>query len=174
MNSKSFIDSWFLYCVYIIWGHYIAWGSHFRAADNYHIAGVIPSNSNMTIGFSQNWSQSMELVDSRYIYQVLPRYVYHEWSSGWFQPCQGWLFPRGLSRCYEPILYPHKHKSTADKALIVHFFFYFSYDMRFYFLITPLYWALSGGLFRAADVHLKTGVIPSNFKYDNLSSRNWL
>ena len=123
MNSKSFIDSWFLYCVYIIWGHYIAWGSHFRAADNYHIAGVIPSNSNMTIGFSQNWSQSMELVDSRYIYQVLPRYVYHEWSSGWLQSCQEWLFPRGLSRCYEPILYPHKHKSTTVKALIFLLFF---------------------------------------------------
>ena len=81
---------------------------------------------------------------------------------------RGWSFPRGLSRSYEPMLYHCKRISTADKALAVHFFLYFSYTMRYCFLLAPLYWDLWGGRFRAADVHLITGVIPSNFKYDNL------
>ena len=52
---------------------------------------------------------------------------------------RGLLFPRGLSQCYEPILYHHKRKSTADKALIAHFFSYFSHEMSYCFLITALY-----------------------------------
>ena len=52
---------------------------------------------------------------------------------------RGWSFLRGLSRRYEPLLYHHKHKSTADKALNVHFFLYFSYAMRYRFLIGPLH-----------------------------------
>ena len=45
---------------------------------------------------------------------------------------RGWSFPCGLSRCPKPILY---HK----KALTVHFFSYFSYDMSYCFLIAALY-----------------------------------
>ena len=57
----------------------------------------------------------------------------------YYSHVRGWLFPRGFSRCYEPILYHHKHQSTADKALTVHFLLYFSYVMRYCFLIAPLY-----------------------------------
>ena len=81
---------------------------------------------------------------------------------------RGWSFPRGSSRCYEPVLYHHKHKSTADKALNVHFFLYFSYDMSYCFLIAPLHWDPWCGHFRAAESHYISGVIPSNFQYDNL------
>ena len=83
----------------------------------------------------------------------------------WFH-VTGWSFPSGLSRCYEPMLYHHKTKSTADKALIVHFFSHLSYAMRYCFLIAALYWDLWGGRFSSADVHFITGVIPSNSKYD--------
>ena len=44
----------------------------------------------------------------------------------------------------------------------------FYYGMSYGFLIAPLYWDLLGGHFRVAHVHIITGVIPSNFKYDNL------
>ena len=76
---------------------------------------------------------------------------------------RGWSFPPGLSQCYEPILYHHRCKSTADKAPIVHFFSYFSYDMSYCFLYSNRW----GGHFHAADSHHITGVIPSNFRYDN-------
>ena len=80
---------------------------------------------------------------------------------------RGWSFSRGLSRCHEPILHHHKHRTTANKALILHFFSYFSYDMSCCFLTAALYWHLWSGRLRAADSHHITGVIPSNFKYDN-------
>ena len=80
---------------------------------------------------------------------------------------RGWSFPHGLSRCYKPISYHQKHKSTADIALNVHFLLYFPYVMRCYFLIAPLYWDLWGGRFRAADSYHIAGVIPSNFQYED-------
>ena len=70
---------------------------------------------------------------------------------------RGWSFPRGSSQYYEPILYHHKCKSTADKALIVHFLSYISYDVSYCFLIAALYWDPWGGRFRAADIHHITG-----------------
>ena len=80
---------------------------------------------------------------------------------------RGWSFLRGLSRCYKPISYHRKHKSTADIALNVHFLLHFSYAMRYRFLIAPLYWDLWCGRFRTADSHHIAGVIPDNFQYDN-------
>ena len=115
---------------------------------------------------------------SRAVQHVNELYIYTKFYQGMstmsdpvvdYSHVRGWSFPRGLSWCYKPVLYHHKHKSTADKALInVHFFLYFSYAMRFCFLIAPLHWDLWGGCFCAADTYHISGVIPSNFQYENL------
>ena len=65
-------------------------------------------------------------------------------------------------------LYNHKQKEIADRAYVTHFFSFFSYNMGYCFLIAALYWDLWGGRFRAADSYHISGVIPSNFQYDNL------
>ena len=81
---------------------------------------------------------------------------------------RGWSFPRGLSRCYKPILYHEKPKSPADKALTVHFFLLFF--LRYEILLpysSPILRSL-GGRFRAADSYHLTAVIPCYLQYDNL------
>ena len=55
-------------------------------------------------------------------------------------------------------------KQSAHVLFISSLIFY--YGMSNCFLIAPLNWDLRGGRFRAADVHLITGVIPSYFQYD--------
>ena len=144
------------------------WSGCFRAADSYHIAGVIPCNFQYDYLF-QSKLFSVDEVSGLYIYTK-----FYQGTSTMSDPVvdcshvRGWSFPCSLSRCYEPILYHHKHISTANKALNVHFLLYFSYAMRYYFLIAPLYWDLWGGQFRSADSYHIAGVIPSYFQYDYL------
>ena len=111
---------------------------------------------------------SSHLYSLLHIYQVLSCSKYRKRYCGWLQSCQGVVVSAQLKPMLWTNVIHHKHKSTADKALIVFFFLYFSYAMRYCFLIAPLYWDLWSGRFRAADVHLITGVIPSSFKCDNL------
>ena len=112
-------------------------------ADSYHIACVIPSNFHY-----DNWFQSkfitVRRINALYIYAK-----FYQRTSTMSDPVvdyshfRGWSFPRGFSQCYEPILYHHKHKSTADKALIVYFFSYFFINgVRYCFLIATLYYDL--------------------------------
>ena len=56
-----------------------------------------------------------------------------------FSHIRGWSYLRGLIRCYEPISYHEKRKSTASKALTVHLLLYFSYAMRYSVLIDPFF-----------------------------------
>ena len=116
------------------------WGGHFCAADSHHIAGVIPSNYKY-----EDWFQTKLIT----VHQVNELYMYTKFNQGMstisdlVYDCshvRGWSFRRSLSRCYKPISYHQKQKSTADKALTVHFFSYFSYGMSNCFLVAALYW----------------------------------
>ena len=156
------------YCFHIAPLHWDLWGGRFRAADSYHIAGVIPSNFQY-----EDWFQSKLIT----VHRVNELYIYTKFYQRVsamsdlvvdFSHLRGWSFPCASSRCYKPTLYHHKHKSSADKALTVHFFSYFSYGMTYCFLIAALHWDLWGGRFCAADSYHIPGVICSNFQYNYL------
>ena len=162
------------FCFIIAPLHRDLWGCHFRAADSHHIAGVIPFHFQY-----DNWFQSKLIT----VHRVNELYIYAKFHQGMstlsdsvvdYSHVRGWLFPRGLSRCYEPVLYHHKHKSTAEQALNVHFFLYFSYAMRYCFLIAPLNWDLWGARFRAADSYQISGETLSISNMTFCFSQNWL
>ena len=101
------------------------WGGRFCAVDVHLIPCVIPSNFKYDALF-QSKLTPVHGVSGLYIctkvYQGMSTMsdTVVDWSS-----IRGWSFPRGLSRCYEPILHNQKGKSIANKALIVHFFLLF-------------------------------------------------
>ena len=155
------------YCFLIAALYWDLWGGCFRAADNYYIAGVIPSNFHY-----DNWFQSKFITVRR----INALYIYTKFCQSTstmsdpvvdYSHVRGWSLPRGLSRCHEKMLYHHKTNSTADKALIVHFFSIFLLWYELLFLHScPILKSL-GGLFRAADSYHIAGVIHSNFQYDD-------
>ena len=105
----------------------------------YSVAGVIPFKFQYDAWF-QSKLITVHGVSELYIhikfYQGLSTMsdsaVDYNHVRGWSLPrglshVRGWSFLRGLSQCYEPMLhlYHHKHKSTADRALVAHFFLSF-------------------------------------------------
>ena len=93
--------------------------------DVHLITGVIPSNFIYDALF-QSKLTPVHRVSGLYIGTKVYQGIHTmsdtvvDWSS-----IRGWSFPRGLSRCYEPILYNQNGKLIANKALIVHFSFTF-------------------------------------------------
>ena len=156
------------HCFFIAPLYWDLWSGRFRAADSDQIAGVIPSNFQYHNLFQSKFI-SVHAVSGLYIYTKF--YQYMSTTSDPvvdYSHVRGWSFPRGLSRGYEPILYHHEHKSTADKALTVHFFFYFLMAWVITSLLLPYIEIFGDCRFRAADSFHIAAVICVNFQYDNL------
>ena len=112
----------------------------FALHDSYHIAGVIPSNFQYDDWFQLKLTSTHGVIEL-YIYTKFYHVPTTESDAVVdYSHVRGWSFPPGLSRCYEPILYHHKHKSTADKAHILFILsLTFYYGMSYCFLIAVLY-----------------------------------